>query len=872
MQAPQSLYQHSALLRATLRAPPAIPPLLRRHRLQTLSVPWRWNRDYNSRPSDASAHQSPAQEDMLVRMLIQDAFHPASTSSLAKSCEDVAGGDEQSHSTTAGTESRSCRPSQCDTPATEGGGAGDTLGTEVQALGGGRPQPPPGAAPRSGMSAHVQDGLGGREISGSPVRVDEAAAFVTDSRAPNAAAEPFATIRRGKRGDYLLRALEWLCCACHTYNSLTSSSATCRKCEAPAVTSYRSAFPPLRHVAIAPTAWVCQNCSHTNRQTGASAQPHADRAGVARAQREKFICDQCRAPFGGVQDWVCPACDHFCPRAATQCPSCFADRPLAWTCHCCDAGVQNSVFAVKCRGCGRERRQRYSNSVVRCTACRGWNDVRWELCAACMAPTESLLLAREKRPGAEEATLPTPPLSESALGDTTNVALAADSAGMLHSKTVAQATELLEAARTSGTAATARGLRHDTQEPSSLSPSPPFSPVHADDKQPQVAVKLPDNAWWCFTCNVAHRRNVTFCDICLESRDAMRLRNKKELAVMPASASSPSTDVTSPAVSSDPAALKDVVDVMIMPATAEGDWQCPYCRKLLRVTQHQCCGHRREVPYGYWLCDHCCSTNRNDRSLCLGCNERRENVCPWTCQECEWGNDAANAVCLQCGLPRTPCETAERGTTVSDDSALSTSISCAVCSAPNHFEKTACYRCRARLRDVEWTCDACGHGHRTRNALRCEGCRAIRQFDLQEEVWLCEVCTTPVFSGGEIPVRTHCPKCNAQRAPTATHYPSRWKCECGLFNRSRVTECPECGARRRLESLSTTATCPRCFRDTPIDIQEKCTYCSASLGDCFSRWESNITLLADTPELAEACDESEADEVPDDSDDDVVTA
>lgn len=809
---------------------------------------------------------------MLVRMLIQDAFHPASTSSLAKSCDDVAGGDEQAHSTAAGTESRSCHPSQCETPATEGGGAGGTLATEVQALGSGRPQTAFVVAPRSEMSTHVQEGLGGREASGLPVRVDAAAASVTDSRAQNAAAEPFATIRRRARGDDMLCVLEWLCSACHTYNPLISSLATCRKCEAPAVASYRSAFPPLRHVAVVPTAWVCQNCSHTNSQTGASAQPNKDRAGGARAQREKFICVQCRTPFGGVQDWVCPACDRFCPRAATQCPSCFADRPLMWICHCCEPGLQNSVFAVKCRGCGHERRQKHSNSVVRCTACHGWNDVRWELCATCMAPMESLLLAREKSPDAEEGTIPTPPLSESALGNTMNVALVPDSAGMLRSKTVVQATELLEAARTSGTATAARRLRHDTEEPAALSPSLSPSPMREDKERPRVAAKLPDNAWWCFTCNVAHRRNVMFCDICLESHDAVRLRNKKELAAMRASASSPSTEVTSPAFSGDPAALKDAGGVMIMPVTAEGDWQCPYCRKLLCVTQHECCGHRREVPYGYWLCDHCCSTNRNDRSVCLGCNEQRESVCPWRCHECEWRNEAADAVCLQCGLPRTPCTTADRGTSVSDNSEPNKSIECGVCSAPNHFEKTACYRCRARLRDVEWMCDACGHGHRTRNALRCEECHVIRQFDLRGEVWLCDVCTTPVFSGGEIPVRTHCPKCNAQRAPTATHYPSRWKCECGLFNRSRVTECHECGVRRRLESLCTTATCPRCFRDTPIDVQERCTHCSASLADCFSRWESNITVLADTPELAEVCDEPEADAVSDDGDDDVVTA
>ncbi|GET93207.1 hypothetical protein, conserved [Leishmania tarentolae] len=863
---------HAALLCATLRTTPAVQPLLRRHRFQILSVRWRCNRDYTSRPSNAKVQQSAAEEDMLVRMLIQDAFNPTSSSSLSKNCDDSESGSAPSESTIASRERSDGHSSHCETAATKGGDGRGALDANVEALGDGGPSTPPDVASRPEVSIHTQESLPCREIPGSSIRVNDAVASVTDSRAQNVAAEPFATIRRGDSGETTLRALEWLCSSCHTYNPLTSSSPTCRKCEASATTSYRSALPPVRHVAIMPTAWVCQNCSHTNRQADASALPKADKEGLARAQREKFICDECRAPFAGVQDWVCPACDHFCPRAATQCPSCFTSRPLAWTCRCCESGIQNSVFTVKCRVCGHKREEKYSNSVVRCTRCGDWNDVRWELCATCMAPMESLALEKVKTPDAKEATLPSPPPSESVLGNPITMELLYDSAGMLHSKTVMQAAKFLEVERTAETATTPKALHHDAEEPATLAPSTSSLPMHKDEQLLRLATKLPDNAWWCFTCNVAHRRNVTFCDICLESRDTMWLRNRKESASLRASTSSVNTEVASPTLSSDSEALKDAADTIIIPTTAEGDWQCPYCRKLLRVTQHECCGYRREVPYGYWLCDHCCSTNRNDRSLCLGCRERRERVCRWICQECDWHNDASNAVCLQCGLPRTSCTPAERGTTVTHDSEPSTSIACCVCSAPNHIEKSACYRCRARLRDVEWRCDACGHGHRSRNGLRCEVCSGIRQFDLRGEVWVCEVCATPVFSGGDIPVRTHCPKCNAQRAPTATHYPSRWKCECGLFNRSRATTCVECGARRRLESLSTTATCPKCFRDTPLEVQERCMHCRASLSDCFERWESSITRLVDMAELGDACDEPAADGVADDGEDDLVTA
>ncbi|KAG5464702.1 hypothetical protein LSCM4_00143 [Leishmania orientalis] len=872
MRTASSLYDRAARLRATCKTVQVSLLLPRGMRTHTNSVRCRWSRGFTSRPSNESAHHSSAQEDMLVRILIQDAFNPASKSSFSRDCGDGASSDEHTHNSADSTGRRSGCLSQCEVAATKGGSVGGTVVTDSQRVSRGALQ---GAAvaPRPAVSASVQEDHWRGENTASLSGADEGVASATDSRGQNAAAEPFTSIRRAEQHNDVPRSLEWLCCACGTYSSLASSPAACRKCKASAAASYRSALPPMRQVPVMPAMWVCQRCSHTNHHVSGPAPPTEDRAISARAQRQKFICGQCSAPFGGVQNWVCPACDHFCPRAATQCPSCFADRPLSWTCDCCESDLPNSVFAVKCRGCGHERRRKYSNSVVRCPGCRDWNDVRWEICATCMAPLDSFALSREDKDSSKQAALTAPPLSESRRAGTIGAELVPNSAGVLHSKTVVNAAALLEAARALETAAGAGGLRRGNEETASVVPSSPPPPAPGDEERPRVAMRLPDNAWWCFNCNVVHRRNVTFCDICLQPRDVMDLRNKTELAAMQASSSLPKAEVTV-LNSADVASLKGASGVTIVPATVEGDWQCPYCRKLRCVTQHDCCGHRREVPHGYWLCDRCCSTNRLDRECCLGCGERQERVCPWTCPECAWCNDAGNTVCLQCGVPNAPGAAAGSGPTASGGGDVSTSIACTVCSAPNHFEKSACYRCRARLRDVEWRCDACGHGHghRTRSALRCEQCGGIRQFDLREEVWLCEVCSTPVFSGGEIPVRTHCPKCNAQRAPTATHYPSRWKCKCGLFNRSRVTECLECGARRRFESLDTIATCPRCFRDTPMDFHETCTHCRASLAECFMRWESNITLCGDTVEVAEALDESEMEAVPDDRDDDAVRA
>ncbi|KAG5490012.1 hypothetical protein JKF63_00131 [Porcisia hertigi] len=843
-------------MRATVRTTQATVVPLYRLRPQPSFQRWRWGCLSICSRSNATVHQATAEEDMLARMLIQDAFHPPASASppLSKSHSDGNISGEEDKSTSVTSKSTGCGLSQSaprtaagknppnTTPAADGSLPGlDRLqGAHLRAV--------------SEVPGHAQECPWHQVKSEPPLRVEEAVPPVTDSRSRNATAELFATVRRKDHGEGMAPALEWLCSACHTYNPLTSTSSSCLNCKAPTTTSYRACFPPVRHVAIMPTAWVCQGCAHTNRYSTAPAQSNVDRTVTSRAQREKFICEKCRTLFGGVQNWMCPTCDHFCPRAATQCPTCYAGRPLSWTCEGCESGLVNSIFSLVCRGCGHGRHQNYSNSVVQCLGCREWNDIRWELCATCMAPLKSLANTEGKCPVSRGAIPTAPEPSEDAHANSTSMELATDTAGVLHSETVDKAAGLL------GTVWAAEATS------ASLCEAQRPSLARNDEERPRVAKRLPDNAWWCFSCNVMHRRNVTFCDICLEPRDAMRLRNQTELAAMQDLATSPNGGVTSSVSTTAPVVLNDTADVTIIPVSREGDWQCPYCRKLLSVSLKECCGHKREVPNGYWLCDRCCSTNRNDRGVCLGCGERQDQVCPWKCGECEWHNDAASTVCQQCGLPHAARVRLNSGPIDLDVLNVGTSIACTVCRAPNYFEKSACYRCRARLREVEWTCDACGHGHRTRSVSRCEKCNEIRQFDLREEVWLCDVCSTPVFSGGEIPVRLNCPKCNAERAPTVTHYPCRWRCKCGLFNRSRLTECPECGARRRIESLGTTAICPHCFRDTPLDVHEMCTYCKGSLAHCFQRWESSITPLTD------AAEEIETDAVPDDGDEEAITA
>ncbi|KPA80051.1 putative mitochondrial putative RanGDP binding protein [Leptomonas pyrrhocoris] len=623
-----------------------------------------------------------------------------------------------------------------------------------------------------------------------------------------------------------------MCLKCQTYNSLSSSKESCRNCGAPAAASHRSTNPPVRHVALMPPMWMCTHCAHLNT-TASTPPPNA----TPRAQRSKFMCDSCGNPFTGVQTWTCPQCDHVCPRAATQCPTCFSQRPVQWTCRACRHAM-NSVFSLRCRQCKVERPTRYSNALVRCAFCRDWNDARWELCATCMAPTTVMfeeVAPASRSSGEEEARDHLKDLRErwKHVVDP----LVRDSKGLLHSKTVEGARQcspssLPENAARDGDAK----LQHASVSIAARTTTaiPP--------RRKRTPVPLLDRAWWCSTCNVPQRRNASFCDICLQSRDhVQRLQREQEEKWKAERLASPAAPGTTAAENRS-----------VIPAIADGDWRCPYCCSMHSVEEHQCCGHQREVPPGYWLCSQCGSTNRQDRVACLGCGQAQERVCAWTCVECSHKNAGEALICGQCGIPRQGVEhsvatgaevttgdgTASTAARAGD--AAPTRIVCPVCAAPNWAERLACYRCRARLHNFEWTCQACGHGHHDRQATRCTNCKAFRTFDLSEEVWVCEVCSTTVYSGGELPVRTQCPKCQAARAATTLHFPARWQCPCGVYNRARISACPECGTRRRLPSLHTVLSCPHCFRDTILNVKEVCEHCNESLSDCFEDYESRI--------------------------------
>ncbi|KPI84068.1 hypothetical protein ABL78_6871 [Leptomonas seymouri] len=708
---------------------------------------------------------------------------------------------------------------------------------------------------------HLRSESSTKELAvGSQATVKGDEDSITDSRSLHAAAEPFSEIRRTPTSPLAVAScansflgvvhyLQWNCLQCQAYNSFSGSEDACRSCSAPAAASHKVMKPPVRHVTLMPQLWMCTHCTHINDTASASPQNAAPRE-----QRSKFLCSLCSSPFSGVQAWTCPQCAHRCPRAAAQCPTCFLQRPVQWTCPACKHH-KNSVFSLCCRQCKLERQTRYSNSIVRCEFCGDWNDVRWELCATCLAPTASTSdkTALPSRAGGGEGA----PDGQIELRERwARVAgfPVRDSKGFLHSKTVEGAHQHVSPDRTED------ATRNVVGETPSESASVSVSKADATPlRRKRSTMRLLDRAWWCSTCNVPQRRNASFCDICLQSRDHLQRvqcehleRLKADGLANPVATGTATTDGLS-----------------VIPATADGDWRCPYCCALHAVEERQCCGHQREVPPGYWLCDECGSTNRHDRMTCLGCGQAQERVCPWTCAECAYRNAADAVICGQCGIPRKilvhsdspDAEGTARASVPRDNvrasaaDASPTSVVCSVCAAPNLAERMACYRCRARLQDFEWSCQACGHGQHDRQATRCSHCKAFRTFDLSEEVWVCEVCCTGVYSGGGLPVRTQCPICQAPRADTAPHFPARWKCPCGMYNRARVSLCPECGARRRLPSLHTVVSCPHCFRDTKLDVEEVCEHCGESLSNCFEVYENPIYTGSATPSLLESSNE-----------------
>lgn len=675
--------------------------------------------------------------------------------------------------------------------------------------------------------------------------------------------------------------MEWLCCVCQSYNYV--SRTVCRRCNQPEAASYAACFPPTRQVILFPNMWVCEECGVDNpaahnasapQTGGACASPptslkdgvrnepaHAVDASetaavpVTDSHRCKFSCHRCAAPFPGVREWYCPTCTHVNAAAATQCATCFTERPACWTCPRCEC-ARNSVFVRRCRSCGNTRPGHLSDSTQRCIVCQTRNDVRWELCAMCMTPLSAQAAAAARMPC---SALP----------------LVNADHGQTHPSETRNGTE---SHRTRTNAA----LKH-TSDSGSDSSSDAVGQKEAESHNDKNAGEMwselssakVEGAWWCHHCNVTHRRNAGFCDICLRPR---RLVLDEAAAVeatpTPPTLSDSSCDDThqsrvSPAnvlletptpSSPQPAPLAppstDVQSELSRQqrlGLTPGSWQCPYCRQYHLAHVLHCCQHPREVAAGYWLCLHCGSVNRQERTHCLGCHALPAPTV-WLCPRCESKNAATQLICLCCGAGhprRWACATCGPPTCemhageptcrrcgVAPSSASgeteANSVPCTVCAAPNHRARRSCFRCHARLQESHWVCGQCGVRSENRSALRCPHCHAPRVFDIAgQEVWVCELCSNPVYSGGDLPVREQCPRCGVARHTNhALTFPSRWQCGgCAVWNACNRAHCGECQTRRTLVDLNTSLTCPRCLRTTPVDVRERCAHCAASLSD-----------------------------------------
>lgn len=339
-------------------------------------------------------------------------------------------------------------------------------------------------------------------------------------------------------------------------------------------------------------------------------------------------------------------------------------------------------------------------------------------------------------------------------------------------------------------------------------------------------------SWWCPQCNVILRRNALFCDICLRSRSL--------------------SENTSPIGSSG---------TQSAPKVAPGDWQCPYCRKFSSVNSGACCGTPREAPEGYWICSWCSSTNRNARERCLGCGNFPPAI-KWKCDICGGLNPTDIFYCETCASAHpflwgcslcgahyhhniTKCRCG--GTNPEPPIVLS----CPICAAPNREMRKSCFRCRARLSSDEWKCPECHHSNR-RNVHRCFHCSTPRFFNMNEVTWVCDVCSTAVASGGDLPERKYCPKCNSFRTSHCLAFPSRWACRhCNLqANRTTSPKCIDCGAKRRASPFRSSVMCPHCFVETLMNEDEKCSHCKESLSDVLSEAGKQVQGMKPTPETS----------------------
>ncbi|KAH9582107.1 hypothetical protein LSM04_005168 [Trypanosoma melophagium] len=673
--------------------------------------------------------------------------------------------------------------------------------------------------------------------------------------------------------------IEWMCCGCRTYNFIGRKS--CRRCKQKDVESFKHNFPPARHIPLFPTVWTCHSCGLANRCDHTNSN-----------NRRKFYCESCGESFCGLREWYCPSCNHINSRGSTQCATCYEARPHVWTCSQCKED-KNSVFYTECRICRSSRPRLVSDSTVLCMTCHQRNDVQWEMCFVCMTPLgmmRSVKKLQEKSPDVTEVAGAPSSTSSGIINSTSEYVEKAkvkkdNVSGIL--KEVAQDHNQQQ-----------HEEEEQQQQPNKENVNTVLTPqVKENAKTKEKQEVSDDGSWWCLECQVLHRRNVAFCDICLKPKKSSDLKNKEvqsnnsKLSTWNCSACSHSNEDIARTICENCQkprqqdhkeevqneekeqetlqgnSNKNNEDVFTVfnPLSSSscntGQWRCPYCRNMVNVMETSCCGVSREVPFGYWLCPTCCSTNRDERGKCIGCGAAPPEK-PWRCLLCRNKNNNDAFFCTRCGSAHPhhwKCEKCgvrclhacdKRCHSCGSAKPNLDRISCQNCSAENHPSRKSCYRCRARLSSDTWNCKACGSQGNEKHLRRCSSCSEPRIYNMDEVTWICDVCNTAVVSGGDIPVRTQCPRCNTDRTPRSVCVPSRWKCRrCDLTNMYSEATCQNCEGKRVLVGLQTYTSCPTCFWLTSLTVEERCEHCGGDLAQVVNMCGSTISLEALTAPL-----------------------
>ncbi|PBJ75693.1 hypothetical protein BCY84_10852 [Trypanosoma cruzi cruzi] len=674
-------------------------------------------------------------------------------------------------------------------------------------------------------------------------------------------------------------ALEWMCSGCRTYNFV--GRRLCRRCKQRDVDSFKHTSPPARHIPLFPAMWACHSCGFINRSEAHSV-----------LSRNKFFCEGCGIRFSGVREWYCPSCHCINSRGSTKCATCYHERPHLWTCSYCKYD-KNSIFFTECHNCLASRSRQVSDSTVLCPTCHQRNDVQWEMCFFCMTPLGMMVSVKRLQErlvgGVDKVAKKMPSETEEGKrkggGDDAFSELATAESSPIVDKGTGENEDMQSNTSRppkSGEDDSQKCLNSEGQQESNPSPERISS---TREVQIQEIAANEDGSWWCDECQVLQRRNAGFCDICLkpkvfansgnvsaqregtvqtgwtclscahQNEDASRQTCEKCHNAKPQGAGVVQRDEQQE-IRVASAATSDAMETVSASSFVgdTGQWRCPYCRKMVDVTEISCCGVPREIPFGYWLCDSCCSTNRDERANCMGCGAAPPAK-PWRCFLCRFGNNSKDLFCVRCGSAHphhwecakcgTKCQQVSHSRCFSCGAEKTTQevINCEACCAPNHASRRSCYRCRGRLSSDKWRCGACGSTENERQARRCETCGSPREYNMGEIIWICDVCDAAVASGGDLPERTQCPLCYSERTERSLCLPSRWRCQgCGVLNSYSVPSCLECGGKRVMEGLHTHTTCSSCFRITVLTKQEQCSICGADLSSIINKAGTPISL------------------------------